>query len=66
VDLIDPESFKERLKAIVPEKNFYLAKFLDRKPWISNRSGISTPNMPTIEAIRHQRFRGFGKTPERR
>jgi adenylosuccinate synthase len=28
VDLIDPESFKERLEAIVPEKNFYLEKFL--------------------------------------
>ncbi len=28
VDLIDPESFKERLDAIVPEKNFYLEKFL--------------------------------------
>ncbi len=29
VDLIDPESFNERLEAIVPEKNFYLDKFLD-------------------------------------
>ncbi len=29
VDLIDPESFAERLDAIVPEKNFYLEKFLD-------------------------------------
>lgn len=29
VDLIDPESFRERLDAIVPEKNFYLEKFLD-------------------------------------
>ena len=29
VDLIDPESFHERLEAIVPEKNFYLEKFLD-------------------------------------
>lgn len=28
VDLIDPESFQERLEAIVPEKNFYLEKFL--------------------------------------
>jgi adenylosuccinate synthase len=28
VDLIDPESFAERLDAIVPEKNFYLEKFL--------------------------------------
>ncbi|MEE4112837.1 MAG: adenylosuccinate synthase [Desulfobacteraceae bacterium] len=28
VDLIDPESFDERLQAIVPEKNFYLEKFL--------------------------------------
>jgi adenylosuccinate synthase len=28
VDLIDPESFAERLEAIVPEKNFYLEKFL--------------------------------------
>ncbi len=27
-DLIDPEVFQERLKAIVPEKNFYLEKFL--------------------------------------
>ncbi|WP_372683468.1 adenylosuccinate synthase [Desulfosarcina sp.] len=27
-DLIDPESFDERLQAIVPEKNFYLEKFL--------------------------------------
>ena len=29
VDLIDPASFAERLDAIVPEKNFYLEKFLD-------------------------------------
>jgi len=29
VDLIDPPSFQERLDAIVPEKNFYLEKFLD-------------------------------------
>ncbi|GAB6909464.1 adenylosuccinate synthetase [Desulfosarcina cetonica] len=29
VDLIDPESFRERLESIVPEKNFYLEKFLD-------------------------------------
>jgi adenylosuccinate synthase len=28
VDLIDPETFKERLDAIVPEKKFYLEKFL--------------------------------------
>lgn len=28
VDLIDPASFNERLEAIVPEKNFYLEKFL--------------------------------------
>jgi adenylosuccinate synthase len=28
VDLIDPASFKERLEAIVPEKNFYLKQFL--------------------------------------
>lgn len=27
-DLIDPESFSERLEAIVPEKNFYLEQFL--------------------------------------
>ncbi len=29
VDLIDPDSFAERLETIVPEKNFYLEKFLD-------------------------------------
>jgi len=29
VDLIDPASFRERLESIVPEKNFYLEKFLD-------------------------------------
>ena len=28
VDLIDPATFKERLEAIVPEKNFYLKQFL--------------------------------------
>ncbi len=28
VDLIDPDAFKERLEAIVPDKNFYLEKFL--------------------------------------
>lgn len=28
VDLIDPESFDDRLQAIIPEKNFYLEKFL--------------------------------------
>lgn len=27
-DLIDPKSFRERLETIVPEKNFYLEKFL--------------------------------------
>ena len=27
-DLIDPQSFRDRLDAIVPEKNFYLEKFL--------------------------------------
>ena len=29
VDLIDPQSFKERLDSIVPDKNFYLEKFLN-------------------------------------
>ena len=29
VDLIDPEDFKEKLEAILPEKNFYLEKYLD-------------------------------------
>ena len=29
VDLIDPDSFSERLETIVPEKNFYLEKFLN-------------------------------------
>ncbi len=38
VDLIDPESFAERLDAIVPEKNFYLEKFLDEPP--ADRAGI--------------------------
>ncbi|MFO7715755.1 adenylosuccinate synthase [Desulfosarcina sp.] len=28
VDLVDPETFQERLDAIVPEKNFYLENFL--------------------------------------
>jgi adenylosuccinate synthase len=28
-DLIDPRVFEERLEAIIPEKNFYLEKFLD-------------------------------------
>lgn len=28
VDLIDPESFNDRLEAIIPDKNFYLEKFL--------------------------------------
>lgn len=28
IDLIDPDSFTERLETIVPEKNFYLEKFL--------------------------------------
>lgn len=28
VDFVDPETFKERLQTIVPEKNFYLEKFL--------------------------------------
>lgn len=41
VDLIDPESFDERLQAIVPEKNFYLEKFL----------GTETV---TLESIRNQ------------
>lgn len=29
VDLIDPQSFRERLESIVPDKNFYLEKFLN-------------------------------------
>ena len=29
VDLIDPEEFEAKLKAILPEKNFYLKNFLD-------------------------------------
>ena len=29
VDLIDPDAFRERLESIVPEKNFYLDKFLE-------------------------------------
>ena len=29
VDLIDPPSFRDRLESIIPEKNFYLEKFLD-------------------------------------
>ena len=32
VDLIDPEGFKEKLEAILPEKNFYLEKYLDEPP----------------------------------
>jgi adenylosuccinate synthase len=32
VDLIDSESFKEKLAAILPEKNFYLEKFLAEPP----------------------------------
>ena len=28
VDLVDPQSFRERLESIVPDKNFYLEKFL--------------------------------------
>jgi adenylosuccinate synthase len=39
VDLIDPDSFAERLDAIVPEKNFYLEKFL----------GTDTVNLETIK-----------------
>ena len=39
VDLIDPQSFKDRLDAIVPEKNFYLEKFL----------GTDTVNQQTIQ-----------------
>jgi len=32
VDLIDSESFKEKLAAILPEKNFYLERFLGEQP----------------------------------
>ena len=32
VDLIDPEVFKEKLAAILPEKNFYLEKYLGEQP----------------------------------
>ena len=32
VDLIDDESFSDKLKAILPEKNFYLEHFLESKP----------------------------------
>jgi adenylosuccinate synthase len=31
-DLIDPESFQEKLNAILPEKNFYIEKFLGETP----------------------------------
>ena len=41
VDLIDPESFKDRLETIIPEKNFYLEKFL----------GVETVD---LESIRNQ------------
>jgi adenylosuccinate synthase len=32
VDLVDPDGFSEKLACILPEKNFYLEKFLDEKP----------------------------------
>ena len=32
VDLIDPDSFDRKLKAILPEKNFYLEKYLGQSP----------------------------------
>jgi adenylosuccinate synthase len=32
VDLINPESFKEKLAAVLPEKNFYLEKYLEEPP----------------------------------
>ena len=32
VDLIDPESFREKLEAILPEKNHYLETYLDASP----------------------------------
>ncbi len=32
IDLIDPEVFREKLNAIVPEKNFYLEKYLGCDP----------------------------------
>ncbi len=32
VDLIDPESFREKLEAILPEKNHYLETYLDDNP----------------------------------
>jgi adenylosuccinate synthase len=31
-DLIDPETFQEKLSAILPEKNFYIEKFLGEPP----------------------------------
>lgn len=31
-DLIDPEVFREKLKAVLPEKNFYIEKFLGDAP----------------------------------
>lgn len=31
-DLIDPDVFQEKLTAVIPEKNFYLEKFLDDSP----------------------------------
>jgi adenylosuccinate synthase len=31
-DLLDPEGFKEKLAAILPEKNFYVEKFFDEQP----------------------------------
>ena len=58
VDLIDPESFKERLEAIVPEKNFYLKQFLDTDTVdLESIQRQYTQFADRLATLRHQRVR---------
>jgi adenylosuccinate synthase len=55
-DLIDPEVFQEKLSAILPEKNFYLEKFLgeapvDQKAIIESYSGFARRLAPHITNV---------------
>ncbi len=33
IDLIDPDEFKEKLSAVLPQKNYYIENFLDGQPF---------------------------------
>ncbi|MBI4643768.1 MAG: adenylosuccinate synthase [Deltaproteobacteria bacterium] len=49
-DLLDPEALKAKLADVLPEKNFYLEKFLNSKPF--SLEEILTPYLAMAERLR--------------